>query len=59
MEENGIDYESRKHLIVDAGKLVPGYTKEGPAQAEFFVHSPFGWPSGRTGRSSTATATRS
>lgn len=43
MEKNGLDYESRKHLIVDAGKLVPGYTKEGPAQAEFFVHSPFGW----------------
>ena len=42
-EKNGIDFESRKHLIVDAGKLVPGYTKEGPAQAEFFVHSPFGW----------------
>lgn len=43
MAENGIDFESRKHLLVDAGKLVPGYTKEGPAQAEFFVHSPFGW----------------
>lgn len=43
MEKNGIDFESRKHLIVDAGKLVPGYTKEGAAQAEFFVHSPFGW----------------
>lgn len=42
MEENDIDFESRKHLIVDAGKLVPGYTKEGPAQAEFFVHCPFG-----------------
>ncbi|RWJ32023.1 MBL fold metallo-hydrolase [Mesorhizobium sp.] len=42
-DKNGIDFESRKHLIVDAGKLVPGYTKEGPAQAEFFVHSPFGW----------------
>ncbi|MCW8087710.1 ComEC/Rec2 family competence protein [Sabulicella glaciei] len=42
-EKNGIDFESRKHLIVDAGKLVPGYTKEGAAQAEFFVHSPFGW----------------
>jgi len=42
MKENGIDYESRKHLFVDAGKLVPGYNKEGPAQAEFFVHSPFG-----------------
>jgi hypothetical protein len=43
MKENGIDYESRKHLFVDAGTLVPGYTKEGPAQAEFFVHCPFGW----------------
>lgn len=42
-DKNGIDFESRKHLIVDAGTLVPGYTKEGPAQAEFFVHSPFGW----------------
>lgn len=43
MEDDGIDFESRKHLIVNAGKLVPGYTKEGPAQAEFFVHCPFGW----------------
>ncbi len=43
MEANDIDYESRKHLIVDAGRLVPGYTKEGVAQAEFFVHCPFGW----------------
>lgn len=43
MADNGIDFESRKHLIIDAGRLVPGYTKEGPAQAEFFVHSPFGW----------------
>lgn len=42
MEKNGIDFESRKHLIVDAGTLVPGYTKEGPARAEFFVHCPFG-----------------
>ncbi len=43
MEANDIDYESRKHLIVDAGRLVPGYTMEGAAQAEFFVHCPFGW----------------
>jgi hypothetical protein len=43
MDDNGIDYESRKHMIVDAGKLVPGYSKEGSAQAEFFVHCPFGW----------------
>jgi len=43
MQANRIDFESRKHLIVNAGQLVPGYTKEGSAQAEFFVHSPFGW----------------
>jgi len=43
MEEQGIDFESRKHLIVDAGKLVPGFTLDGPAKAEFFVHCPFGW----------------
>src|SRR6202012_3050869 len=43
MEKKGVDFESRKHLIVDAGTLVPGYTKEGAAQAEFFIHSPFGW----------------
>jgi len=43
MKQNGVDYESRAHLIVDAGTLVPGYAKEGPAQAEFFVHCPFGW----------------
>jgi hypothetical protein len=43
IEKEGIDFESVKHLIVDAGTLVPGYTKEGAARAEFFVHSPFGW----------------
>jgi hypothetical protein len=43
MEHNGIGYESRKHLIVNAGSVVPGYTKEGAARAEFFVHCPFGW----------------
>ena len=43
MEKNDIDYESRKHLIVDAGRLIPGYKKEDAAQAEFFVHCPFGW----------------
>ncbi|MDZ7685291.1 MAG: MBL fold metallo-hydrolase [Gammaproteobacteria bacterium] len=43
MEKEGIDYESRKHLIVDAGKLVPGFAKNGPEGAEFFVHCPFAW----------------
>ena len=43
MEKNDIDYESRKNLIVDAGSLVPGYRKNSEAQAEFFVHCPFGW----------------
>lgn len=43
MEKEGIDYESRKHLIVDAGKLVPGFTKNGREGVEFFVHCPFAW----------------
>lgn len=43
IEDEGLDFEERKHLIVDAGKLVPGYAKDGPGQVEFFVHSPFGW----------------
>ncbi|MGU3557956.1 hypothetical protein [Methylobacterium radiotolerans] len=43
MEEEGIDFEARKHLFVDAGTLVPGFSKDGPEAAEFFVHSPFAW----------------
>ena len=40
MKKANIDYEARKHLFVDAGKLVPTFTlaKHG---VEFFVHSPF------------------
>ena len=30
-------------MIVDAGQLVPGYSKNGPERVEFFVHCPFGW----------------
>ncbi|SEP17915.1 hypothetical protein [Aquisalimonas asiatica] len=43
LEDEGLDFEERKHLIVDAGKLVPGYSKDGPEAVEFFVHCPFGW----------------
>ncbi|MBT9293089.1 hypothetical protein [Prosthecodimorpha staleyi] len=43
MSENSIDYESRKHLFVDAGKNVPGFSKNGPEAVEFFVHCPFAW----------------
>lgn len=43
LENEDLDFEKRKHLIVDAGKLVPGYTKDGPEKVEFFVHCPFGW----------------
>jgi hypothetical protein len=39
-EDNKIDFEAKKHLIVDAGKLVPGFTLKDD-QVEFFVHSPF------------------
>lgn len=43
MENEGIDFEARKHLIVDAGRTVPGFEKTGPERVEFFVHCPFGW----------------
>lgn len=43
MEKEGIDFEARKHLIVDAGRTVPGFDKTGPERVEFFVHCPFGW----------------
>src|SRR5262249_53859681 len=42
-EKEGIDFESRRHLMVDAGTLVPGYSKTGPQQVEFFSHCPFAW----------------
>ena len=38
--ENGLTYESRKHLIVDAGTLVPGFTSNVDG-LEIFAHSPF------------------
>ena len=43
MENEGIDFQARKHLIVDAGRTVPGFEKTGPERVEFFVHCPFGW----------------
>ena len=36
----GLDYESRKHLLRDAGGLVPTFSLGGDG-VEFFVHSPF------------------
>lgn len=39
-EQEDIDYESVKHLFIDAGKLVPGFRKDIEG-VEFFVHSPF------------------
>jgi hypothetical protein len=38
----GLSFESRSHLITDAGQTVPGYSKYGPEAVEFFIHSPFG-----------------
>nr|VFK57009.1 MAG: hypothetical protein BECKTUN1418F_GA0071002_11027 [Candidatus Kentron sp. TUN]VFK59868.1 MAG: hypothetical protein BECKTUN1418D_GA0071000_11107 [Candidatus Kentron sp. TUN]VFK64903.1 MAG: hypothetical protein BECKTUN1418E_GA0071001_10996 [Candidatus Kentron sp. TUN] len=40
LEENGLTLESRRHLITDAGKLVPEFTLEKDG-VEFFCHSPF------------------
>lgn len=39
-EQDDISYDEVKHLFVDAGKLVPGYSKSSEG-VEFFVHSPF------------------
>ena len=43
MKRNGVDFAAREHLIVDAGKTVPGFKKTGSEKVEFFVHCPFGW----------------
>lgn len=40
LENEGIKLEHRKHLITDAGELVPGSNKLSDG-VEFFVHSPF------------------
>lgn len=39
-EQDDISYENVKHLFVDAGTLVPGFSKEEEG-VEFFVHAPF------------------
>ncbi len=39
-EDNGLDFESRKHLITDAGKCANGFSLENDG-VEFFCHSPF------------------
>jgi hypothetical protein len=40
LAQNGLTLESRRHLITDAGGVVPGWSKEKQG-VEFFVHSPF------------------
>lgn len=40
LEENGLTVESRKHLITDAGQIVPGFTLADDG-VEFFCHSPY------------------
>lgn len=40
MADNDVDYESRKHLFVDAGTVVPGFSLASDS-VEFFCHSPF------------------
>lgn len=43
LEDNGLTIADREHCIVDAGNLVPGFSKWGQEAVEFFVHSPFAW----------------
>ncbi len=40
LEKNGLTLEQRKHLITDAGQLVPGFSLAAD-EVEFFCHSPF------------------
>lgn len=40
LRDNGLSVEDRRHLITDAGQLVPSYTLASD-QVEFFCHSPF------------------
>ena len=42
MENEGIDFNARKKLIIDAGTTIPGFKETGPERVEFFVHCPFG-----------------
>jgi hypothetical protein len=40
LEKNGMTLDEVRHLITDAGRTIPGWTKERQG-IEFFVHSPF------------------
>ena len=40
LQKNGLELDDVKHLITDAGQIVPGFTIETDG-VEFFVHSPF------------------
>lgn len=46
LEKQGLTLESRKHLIVDAGQLIPGFTLASD-EVEFFLHSPFAFRTDR------------
>lgn len=39
-EDNDVDLEERRHLVTDAGQIVPGFSTRADG-VEFFVHSPF------------------
>jgi hypothetical protein len=40
LKENGLSVDSRRHMITDAGQVVPGFTLDNDG-VEFFCHSPF------------------
>lgn len=43
LKSEGLSLEGRKHCIVNAGELVPGYDKNDAGGGEFFVHCPLSW----------------
>lgn len=40
-DKNDLDFETRNHLITDAGQIAPGFSLAADG-VDFFVHSPFG-----------------
>jgi hypothetical protein len=42
-ETRNLDIDHRQNLLVNAGEVIPGFSLNSDARAEFFIHCPFGW----------------
>ncbi|MGH1356541.1 MAG: hypothetical protein ACRBBS_15870 [Thalassovita sp.] len=43
LKSEGLSLDNRKHCIVNAGELMPGFDKNDAGGSEFFVHCPLSW----------------